>query len=157
MLGHLTERALAQAQPVLPAAVGLRLRGEPQLLHDRGQLRDGLLSGQLLVRRRLLGEVGAPLAPGLLRGPARLRHGPGDQAGEHLRQQPVASPPGGAAGDRPVADPGPAGRLPVFCLADGQARLHQCLQVESCRVRVQPHPLRDLPDAERAVGGAQHV
>ena len=65
--------------------------------------------------------------------------------------------PAGTVRGRPVADPGPARRFPAFRLAGGQARLHQRLKVESCGVRMQPHPLRDLPDAERAVRGAQHV
>jgi hypothetical protein len=41
-LGHLTERALAQAQPV-PRALGLRLRREPQHVEHAGELLDGLL------------------------------------------------------------------------------------------------------------------
>ena len=50
VLGHLAERALPQAQPVLAAAsVGIRLRGEAQLLHDRRELRDGLRGTQPLV------------------------------------------------------------------------------------------------------------
>lgn len=40
------------------------------------------------------------------------------------------APPGSGVGGRAVADPGPARRLPVLGLALGQARLHQCFQVE---------------------------
>ena len=49
----------------------------------------------LLVGEWLLGEVGAPFAACRHGGLTRLGHGAGDEAGEHLGEQPVTPPPAG--------------------------------------------------------------
>jgi hypothetical protein len=53
-LGHLTERALVQAE-LAAAPLGNGLRGEPDLRQGRSQLLDRLPGVKPLVRRRLLG------------------------------------------------------------------------------------------------------
>lgn len=64
--GHLAEGALPQAE-LIPRPASHGLRGEPDLLQDGGEGRDGCGSGYPLVRGGLLGEVAAPF-PADLRG-----------------------------------------------------------------------------------------
>lgn len=76
-LGHLTERALVQAEPAA-VTVSDGLRREPDLRQGRGQHLDRLSRVKPLIRRRLLGQVAAPFparllaALNLLTEPARL-------------------------------------------------------------------------------------
>ena len=128
------------------------------LFQRRGEFRYGLLGGQPLVGRRLLGEVTAPLPSGLGGRRLRLGHHAGDHAREHLGEQPVPSlprrpvPAGG-----PVRHGGPAGSLPGLRLPCRQARAYEPIEVEARGVGMQPSPVSDVPHPEWAARRPQQI
>jgi hypothetical protein len=78
----------------------------------------------------------------------------GDQAGEHLGEQPETARPGGL-GTGGVQDAGPARVRTGLDRSFGDAVGDEAVEVETRRVDVQAGALRDLMHRERAVSLAQ--